>query len=94
MLNELKMLADSIYEAGFPVKDWDNNFKEIKTTTQCFVIALSEEGEISDIRPLDCDKAAVLRTWQGGSNGETFPSFNFIPFYKLERKLKPAEQIK
>ena len=92
MLNELKMLADSIYEAGFPVKDWDNNFKEIKTTTPCFVIALSEEGEISDIRPLDRDKAAVLRTWQGGSNGETFPSFNFIPFYKLERKLKPAEQ--
>lgn len=92
MLNELKALADSIYEAGFPVKDWDNSFKEIKTTTPCFVIALSEQGEIADIRPLDRDKTSVLRTWQGGSNGETFPSFNFIPFYKLERKLKPAEQ--
>ena len=92
MLNELKTLADSIRGAGFSGKDWDDKFKEIKATSPCFVVSLSELGEIADIRPLDRDKAAVLRTWQGGSLGATFPSFNFLPFYKLAAKLKPAAE--
>lgn len=92
MLNELKKLADSIQAAGFSGEDWDDNFKPIKTGSPCFIISLSNEGEIVDIRLLEQEKSKALRTWQGGGNGQTFPSFNFAPFYKLERKLKPAEQ--
>ncbi len=80
MLNELKLLSDSIGNI-FPVENWDDKFKEIKTTSPCFVVALSAEGTISDIRKLDADKAKGLRTWQGGSLGSTFPAFNFHPFY-------------
>ncbi len=96
MLNELKTLADSIRGAGFSGKVWDDKFKEIKVTSPCFVISLSAQGEIADIRPLERDKAAVLRTWQDGSNGETFPSFNFLPFYNIpkdkENALKPVDK--
>lgn len=91
MLNELKMLADSIYEAGFSGEEWDDKLKEIKVKgSPCFVVELSAQGEIEGIRFLDQEKAKVLRTWQGGSNGECFPSFNFLPFYELlEDKKNP-----
>ena len=92
MLNELKTLADSIRSAGFSGEDWDDDFKPIKVTSPCFVISLSTQGEITDIRFLDRDRATILRTWQGGSLGATFPAFNFQPFYKLTKKLKPAEE--
>ncbi|MBP5320925.1 MAG: hypothetical protein J6334_08040, partial [Kiritimatiellae bacterium] len=83
MLNELKALSDSIGDIGISVENLDDNFKEIKTTSPCFVISLSSEGTISDIRKLDADKAKGLRTWQGGSLGSTFPGFNFQPFYSF-----------
>ena len=83
MLNELKTLSDSIGDIGISVENLDDNFKEIKTTSPCFVISLSSEGTISDIRKLDADKAKVLRTWQGGSLGSTFPAFNFQPFFSF-----------
>ena len=81
MLNELKTLSDSIRDIGISVENWDDKFKEVKTTSPCFVIALSIEGTIADIRKLDADKAKGLRTWLGGSLGSTFPAFNFQPFY-------------
>ena len=81
MLNELKILADSISEIGISVENWDDKFKEIKKTSPCFVVYLSAEGTISFIRKLGADNAKVLRTWQGGSLGSTFPAFNFQPFY-------------
>jgi len=80
MLNELKTLSDSIRDIGISVANWDDKFKEIKTTSPCFVVSLSAEGTITDIRKLDASKAKVLRTWQGGSLGSTFPAFNFQPF--------------
>ena len=91
MLNELKMLADSIRSAGFSGEEWDDKLKEIKVKgSPCFVIDLSALGEIEGVRFLEQDKAKVLRTWQGGSNGECFPSFNFLPFYELlEDKKNP-----
>ena len=94
MLNELKKLADSIQAAGFSGEDWDDNFKPIKTTSPCFIISLSNEGEIVDIRRLEQEKSKALRTWQGGSLGETFPSFNFQPFYKLPKddNLTPSQK--
>lgn len=81
MLNELKTLSDSIHNIGISVENWDEKLKEIKTTSPCFVISLSATGTITDIRKLDANKAKVLRTWQGGSLGSTFPAFNFQPFY-------------
>ena len=85
MLNELKALSDSIRAAGISGDDWDDKFKEIKVKgSPCFVVSLSDEGEIADIRFLAPEKAKVLRTWQGGSNGECFPSFNFLPFYEVD----------
>ena len=91
MLNELKTLSDSIRSAGFSGEEWDDKLKEIKVKgSPCFVIDLSEQGEIEGVRFLEQDKAKVLRTWQGGSNGECFPSFNFLPFYELlEDKKNP-----
>lgn len=87
MLNELKTLADSIRAAGFSGQEWHDKFKEIKVKgSPCFVVSLSDDGEIAGIRFLDPDKAKVLRTWQGGSNGECFPCFNFLPFYELDEK--------
>jgi hypothetical protein len=89
MLNELKTLADSIRSAGFSGEEWDDKLKEIKVKgSPCFVVDLSAQGEIERIRFLEQDKAKVLRTWQGGSNGECFPSFNFIPFYELSEDKK------
>ena len=85
MLNELKSLADSLRAAGVSGEEWDDKFKEIKVKgSPCFVVSLSEEGEIVEVRFLDPEKAKVLRTWQGGSNGECFPCFNFIPFYEID----------
>ena len=84
MLNELKTLSDSIHDIGISVAHWDDKFKEIKTTSPCFVVSLSAEGTIADIRKLDADKAKGLRTWQGGSLGSTFPAFNFQPFYAFK----------
>ena len=81
MLNELKILADSIREIGISVENWDDKFKEIKKTSPCFVVSLTAEGTISSIRKLGADNAKVLRTWHGGSLGSTFPAFNFQPFY-------------
>jgi len=90
MLNELKSLSDSIRAAGISGDEWDDKFKEIKVKgSPCFVVSLSDEGEIADVRFLSPEKAKVLRTWQGGSNGECFPSFNFLPFYEFdENKVK------
>lgn len=89
MLNELKLLADSIQAAGFSGEEWDDKLKEIKVKgSPCFVVDLSAEGEIEGLRFLEQDKAKVLRTWQGGSNGECFPSFNFLPFYELSEDKK------
>lgn len=97
MLNELKTLSDSIRTAGISSEDWDDKFKEIKVKgSPCFVISLSDEGEIVDVRFLAPDKAKVLRTWQGGSNGECFPSFNFLPFYEFDedkgKSLSPSQK--
>ncbi len=97
MLNELKMLADSIQAAGFSGEDWDDKFREIKVKgSPCFVVDISVQGDIGSIRFLEPDKATVLRTWQGGSNGECFPSFNFLPFYELpedkEHPITPAQK--
>lgn len=91
MLNELKMLADSIRSAGFSGEEWNDKFKEIKVKgAPCFVISLSKTGDINSIRFLEPDRAKHLRTWLGGSNGECFPSFNFTPFYELiEEKNHP-----
>ncbi len=96
MLNELKNLADSISAAGFSGEDWDDRFKEIKVKgSPCFVLSLSEHGEIGDIRFIEPNNAKVLRTWQGGSNGECFPCFNFTPFYELvEDKKNPLSPAK
>ncbi len=85
MLNELKMLSDSIHAAGFSEEEWDDKFKEIKVKgAPCFIVSLQDDGEIADIRFLEPNKAKVLRTWQGGSNGECFPCFNFMPFYEMQ----------
>ncbi|MGN0843754.1 MAG: hypothetical protein ACI4QT_00870 [Kiritimatiellia bacterium] len=85
MLNELKVLSDSIRAAGISGEEWDDSFKEIKVKgSPCFVVSLSEEGEIADVRFLESERAKVLRTWQGGSNGECFPSFNLLPYYELQ----------
>ena len=97
MLNELKTLSDSIRAAGISGEDWDDKFKEIKVKgSPCFVVSLSDEGEIADVRFLSPEKAKVLRTWQGGSNGECFPSFNFIPFYEPDedtwKSLSPSQK--
>lgn len=82
MLNELKTLSDSIQAAGFTGVEWDDHFKEIKVKgSPCFVVSLSDDGNIADIRHLPQEKAKCLRTWQGGSNGQCFPGFNFQPFY-------------
>lgn len=87
MLNELKTLSDSIRAAGFTGVEWDDKFKEIKVKgSPCCVLALSDGGDIADIRFLPPDQAKILRTWQGGSNGECFPCFNFRPFYVLDEK--------
>ena len=69
MLNELKTLSDSIHGLGISVSHWDDKFKEIKTTSPCFVVSLSAEGTIMDIRKLDADKAKGLRTWEIGKSG-------------------------
>ena len=91
MLNELKMLADSIRSAGFSGEEWNDKLKEIKVKgAPCFVISLSKTGDINSIRFLEPDRAKHLRTWLGGSNGECFPSFKFTPFYELiEEKNHP-----
>lgn len=87
MLNELKALSDSIRAAGISGEEWDDKFKEIKVKgSPCFTVSLSDDGEISDVRFLASEKARTLRTWQGGSNGECFPSFNFLPFYELDEE--------
>ncbi len=97
MLNELKSLSDSIRAAGISGEEWDDQFKPIKVKgSPCFVVSLSDEGEIADIRFLAPDKAKVLRTWQGGSNGECFPCFNLLPFYELDeekgKSLSPSQK--
>jgi hypothetical protein len=94
MLNELKMLSDSIRAAGFTGVEWDDRFKEIKVKgSPCFVLSLSPVGEIADIRYLEPGKAKFLRTWQGGSLGQCFPAFNFQPFYCFEgSKLTPQQK--
>jgi hypothetical protein len=82
VLNELKTLSDSIQAAGFTGVEWDDHFKEIKVKgSPCFVVSLSDDGNIADIRHLPQEKAKCLRTWQGGSNGQCFPGFNFQPFF-------------
>ena len=84
MLNELKNLSDSIQAAGFTGVEWDDHFREIKVKgSPCFVVAVSADGNIADIRYLSPEKAKCLRTWQGGSNGQCFPAFNFQPFYHI-----------
>lgn len=83
MINELKTLSDAIKTAGFAGTDWANKFGEIKLNSPCFVLELTDEGKIADIRFLSPDKAKVLRTWTGGSNGECFPAFNFQPFFSF-----------
>lgn len=84
MLNELKTLADSIQAAGFSSENWDDKFREIKVKgSPCFIVSVSCKGTIEDIRFLEPDKAKCLRTWQGGSLGQCFPCFNFLPFYEL-----------
>ncbi len=98
MLNELHQLSESIREAGFSGEEWVDSFKPIKTkTAPCFVVSLSEDGSISDIRFMPPDKAALLRTWQGGSNGETFPAFNFTPFYGIAndaaKKMQQSQKL-
>ena len=97
MLNELIALSDSIRASGISSYEWDDKFKEIKVKgSPCFIVTISEQGEIADIRFLGPEKAKVLRTWQGGSNGECFPSFNFLPFYEIDVKKwkKENEKVK
>ena len=36
MINELKVLSDSIKNAGFSSTDWENKFGEIKLASPCF----------------------------------------------------------
>ena len=89
MLNELKVLSDSIRAAGISGEEWDDKFKEIKVKgSPCFIVSISDKGEITDIRFLAPEKVKVLRTWQGGSNGECFPSFNLLPYYELNEDKK------
>lgn len=83
MINELKTLSDAIKTAGFSGTDWENKFGEIKLNSPCFVMELTDGGRIADIRFLAPEKAKVLRTWTGGSNGESFPAFNFQPFFSF-----------
>ena len=97
MLNELKALSDSIRAAGISGEEWNDKFKEIKVKgSPCFIVSLSDEGEITNVRFLAPEKAKVLRTWQGGSNGECFPSFNFLPFYEFDedkvKSLSPSQK--
>ena len=98
MINELKALSDAIMATGFSGINWENKFGEIKLTSPCFVLELTENGTIADIRYLDREKAKVLRTWQGGSLGECFPSFNFQPFFSFvsekDKKLMPSPKQK
>ena len=98
MLNELKALSDSIRAAGIAGEEWDDKFKEIKVKgSPCFIVSLSDEGEITNVRFLAPEKAKVLRTWQGGSNGECFPSFNLLPFYEFDedkgKSLSPSQKL-
>lgn len=98
MINELKVLSDSIKTAGFSGIDWENKFGEIKLASPCFVLELNEAGAITGIRFLSPEKAKVLRTWTGGSNGECFPAFNFQPFFSFvsekdkEKKTSPKQK--
>lgn len=100
MLNELQTLSGSIQAAGFAGVEWDDHFKEIKVKgSPCFVVSVSGNGNIADIRHLSPEKAKYLRTWQGGSNGQCFPAFNFQPFYCIPpppsgqtSKLAPQEK--
>lgn len=83
MLNELTMLGSSLAKSGISSKDWDKNFKEIKLGASCFVVSLDDQAQITHVRFIDKDKVKFLRTWQGGSNGDTFPAFNFTPIFKF-----------
>lgn len=57
MLNELKMLADSIQAAGFSSENWDDKSREIKVKgSPCFIVSVSRQGKIEDIRFLGCEK--------------------------------------
>lgn len=98
MINELKVLSDSIKTAGFSSTDWENKFGEIKLASPCFILELNEEGTIAGIRFLTPVKAKVLRTWTGGSNGECFPAFNFQPFFSFvsekDKAKKPSPKQK
>lgn len=98
MINELKVLSDSIKTAGFSSTDWENKFGEIKLASPCFVLELNEEGTIASIRFLTPEKAKVLRTWTGGSYGECFPAFNFQPFFSFvsekDKAKKPSPKQK
>ena len=93
MINELKTLSDAIKTAGFDGTDWENKFGEIKLTSPCFILELTDEGTIADIRFLAPEKAKVLRTWTGGSNGASFPAFNFQPFFSFVSEKKNTKNL-
>ena len=88
MINELKNLADSMEKCGIKTEEsWHKSFLPLKTTSPCYVVHLSDAGQIADIRLIDKQQVLYLKTYLGGSNGDTFPAFNFTPFYTFSDQL-------
>ena len=54
MINELKNLADSMEKCGIKTEEsWHKSFLPLKTTSPCYVVHLSDAGQIADIRLID-----------------------------------------
>lgn len=89
MINELKKLADSMKKSDIEAKRWNKHFNEIKGGKNIhFRLFISADGQITRISPLE--DVSCLRTYGSGRNGNTFPAFNFTPFYQFDKSMSKS----
>lgn len=90
MLNELYHLGVTLKEY-LPIEryDWHDDFKTLPKATPKkpgYLILIGQNPSISEIRVMYMEFVSVLRKWQSGGNGYSFPGFNIQPLYRTSNE--------
>ena len=85
MLNELYHLSCVLERASIKPFNWHDDLIELPNASvrkPCYRLFINSDFHISDIEPMKKESMASLRKWEP-SNGNSFPSFNIQPLYRL-----------
>lgn len=85
MLNELYHLSCALERACITPFNWHDDLIELPNVSvkkPCYRLFINSDCHIADIEPMKKELVASLRKWEP-SNGNSFPSFNIQPLYRL-----------